>query len=236
MAAEYPFRFPSSPYEIAERRAQILSVLCRMDEGFRKTPVRSIRMNTLSVMLDAYDTLFFENKLKCAYRELKVTLSSRRTSTAGKFIYVRNCDTHLINAEIRMSSDFLMRLEKGPFRLNGMTASTPQEAFLIVFEHELCHALETMLYRETGHTKRFLSLANGLFGHTEMKHQLPTRKSEAAKMGIRVGACCEFEYQGRLYIGKIQRIGKRATVCVSSSGLYREQRTFYVPLNLLKMI
>lgn len=234
-----PFQLPSSAHLIVERRAQILTFLCSIDDGFRQTPVRSIHMKTLSAMLDAYDVLFFENTLKRAYAGLKVTLSSRMTSSAGKFIYIRNQDPLRVKAEIRMSSDFLVRLEHGPFLLNGLTAQTPQEAFLMVFEHELCHALEVMLYRETGHSNRFLSLANSLFGHTEVKHSLPTRRAEAARDGIRVGAVCSFVYQERTLSGRITHIGKKATVMVQSyAGEYRDSQgrrysKYYVPLECL---
>lgn len=232
-------QFPTSPDEIHDRRAAILAELCRIDEGFSEIPVRTIRARTLEAMLRGYDTLFFQGALCRAYGSLTVTLSPRLLSAAGKFVYSINRSTRLNKAEIRMSSDFLTRLECGPFFLNGLTVSTPQEAFLLVFEHELCHALEIALYGETGHSRRFLSLANKLFGHTEMKHNLPTRKSEAAQSGITVGARCSFMYQDRTYTGQITYVGKTATVMVqSAAGEYRDKRgrryaKYRVPLNQL---
>ena len=216
-------KFPSSPEEIRERRAAILSSLCHMDQGFGTVSVRSIKMSTLDAMLKAYDTLFFQGALLRTYGSLTVTLSSRLISSAGKFIYCKDPKVRSNKAEIRMSSDFLARLEHGSFSLNGLTVSTPQEAFLLVFEHELCHALETAIYGETGHSNRFLSLANKFFGHTGTKHSLPTRKAEAAKDGIRVGATCSFLYQERVLKGQITYVGKTATVMVqSAAGAYRD--------------
>ena len=114
-----------------------------------------------------------------------------------------------------MSSDFLFRLKQGPFELNGLTASTAQEAFLIVFEHELCHAAENALYGSTGHSERFLSLAHGLFGHTKTTHDLPTRSSETAeKTGIVVGSRVVFPYEGRSLSGIVSYLGKTARVMV----------------------
>lgn len=234
-------QFPSSPEEILKRRALILSALCRMDQGFGTTPVRSIKVSTLAAMLEEYDRLFFHGELLRTYGSLKVTLSSRLISAAGKFIYSKDRNARLTNAEIRMSSDFLARLEQGPFNLNGLTVSTPQEAFLLVFEHELCHALEVAIYGETGHSNRFLSLANQFFGHTKTKHKLPTRKAEAAKDGICVGAMCSFLYQERILKGQITYVGKTATVMVqSSTGEYRDTRgrrysKYHVPLHCLNI-
>lgn len=175
-------------------------------------------------MLRLYDDAFFSGYLCSAYGDIQVTCSSRMTSTAGKFIYARNAVDRLKKAEIRMSSDFLFRLEQGPFDLNGLCAATPQEAFLIVFEHELCHAAETALFGATGHSKRFLALANGLFGHTAIRHQLPTRKQEADRQGVSVGRKVTFSYEGKLLSGRVTYVGKTATVMVPAlRGAYRDR-------------
>jgi len=194
------------------------------DEGFSLTPVQSINPTTLESMLRLYDQLYLAGFLSKKLPLLSVTLSSRLTSSAGKFLCVHGPFGRTKDAEIRMSSDFLLRLDKGPFSLNGLSVATPQEAFLVVFEHELCHALETVLFKKTGHTARFLSLANGLFGHTAMHHSLPTRKQEAAKEGLYVGRRVSFFYQGIELIGTITYIGKNATIMVPTShGEYRDR-------------
>ena len=234
-----PIAYPANPEVILDRRAQILMSLLDMDDGFAQIPVRSIKAQTLDALLRLYDELFFENRLCRAYGELTVTLSSRLISAAGKFVYAKAASKRLGKAEIRMSSDFLTRLEYGPFSLNGLTAATPQEAFLFVFEHELCHALETAAFGSTGHSARFLQLANRFFGHTTTTHSLPTRKAEAAQNGIRVGMRVSFLYQGRTFAGTITYIGKTATVMVqSATGEYRDARgrrytKYRVPLNQL---
>ena len=197
MAAQLPFPFPLPAEEIRRRRASVLTALLAMDEGFCSVPVMSMQPATLRAMLDSYDRAFLSGFLRSAYGQIDVTLSSRLTSSAGKFVYARQVSRRMEKAEIRMSSDFLFRLDKGPFTLNGLSVATPQEAFLVVFEHELCHALETALFGNTGHTKRFLTLANGLFGHTAMRHSLPTRRQEAAQNGLSVGMRVSFPYEGK---------------------------------------
>ena len=234
-----PIAYPADPEVILDRRAQILVSLMEMDEGFAQIPVRSMKPQTLQTMLSLYDELFFENRLQKAYGQLSVTFSSRLISAAGKFVYAKAASKRLGKAEIRMSSDFLSRLEYGPFLLNGLTAATPQEAFLFVFEHELCHALENAAFGATGHSARFLQLANRFFGHTTTTHSLPTRKIEAAQNGILVGMQASFLYQGRSFRGTITYVGKTATVMVqSATGEYRDARgrrytKYRVPLNQL---
>lgn len=224
MAVSFPFSFPPSIEEIRRRRAIILSELFAIDEGFCSMPVSALHPHTLRTALERYDHLFFSGYLALAYGQIDVTLSSRLTSSAGKFIYMRNPSMRFERVEIRMSSYFLFRLSEGPFNLNGLTVSTPQEAFLIVFEHELCHALEAALYGKTGHSKRFLSLANGLFSHTTTTHNLPTRKQAAARNGLSVGMQASFPYDGKQLRGLITYIGKTATVMVPSPhGAYRDK-------------
>jgi len=220
-----PFALPLEEGEISFKRATILHELLDCDEGFRSIPVCRIHPSTLKRMLIRYDELFFGGYILQKLPFLQVTLSSRLISSAGKFICSKGAFGRIAGSEIRMSSDFLYRLENGPFELNGLSVSTPQEAFLIVFEHELCHAAETALYGKTGHSVRFLSLAKGLFGHTGTRHRLPTRRQEAFEHGFAVGMRVRFSCQGRNLTGIITYIGKTATVMVSTPrAAYTDQR------------
>lgn len=220
-----PFALPLEEGEIIKKRAAILTKLLISDEGLCSIPVRQIRAETLSHMLALYDRFFFDGLIKNKYPDLTVTLSPRLTSSAGKFLCRKGLFGRISQAEIRMSSDFLTRLDQGPFELNGLSVATPQEAFLVVFEHELCHAAEMALYGSTGHSIRFLSLAKGLFGHTATRHKLPTRRQEALADGLIVGGTASFDYHGRTLTGRITYIGKSATVMVPSpSGEYRDSR------------
>ena len=222
---DFPFSFPLPDHDVQRQRARILTTLCAADEGFCAIPVASIRRQTLAQMLDLYDSLFFSGFLGRAYGGIDVTLSQRLTSSAGKFMYVRGGAARLSRAEIRMSSDFLFRLSEGPFLLNGLSVATPQEAFLVVFEHELCHAAENALFGSTGHSSRFLSLAHGLFGHNDTRHSLPTRMQEAASEGLSPGVRVCFCYQGSVLREIVTYIGKTATVMVEDrSGAYRDRQ------------
>ena len=209
-----PFPCPLREAEIVAKRKTILNNLIPIDSGFARTPVRSIRLSTLYTMKQAYDQSFFGGYLATHYRKFEMTFSTRMTSAAGKFIYnTRNKDA----GEIRMSGDFLFRLQDGPFTLNGLTVPTAQEAFLVVFEHELIHAVEFGLFNSTGHSQRFLQFAHGMFGHTRMTHELPTRKDDARSKGIAVGSTVTFEYEGRKLTGIVSYVGKTATVMVPNA-------------------
>ena len=218
-----PFPFPLEKGDIICKRASILTQLLCQDDEFCCIPSGLPAKQTLRNMLLLYDKQFFSGFLLRNMPGFAVTLSSRLTSSAGKFVYTRSMFGLITQAEIRMSSDFLTRLRKGPFLLNGLHAATAQEAFLIVFEHELCHAAEVLLFRSTGHSNRFLALANGLFGHTATRHSLPTRRQEAAESGLHVGSKAAFSYDGKQLQGIITYVGKSVTVMVPSSrGTYRD--------------
>ena len=224
MSSRLPFLFPASNEDITTRRARILTRLLSMDEGFRTIPVRSVRRSTLIEMLRLYDEIFLGSYIARSYQSLEVTLSTRMTSCAGKFIFKRIGTGIPDTGVIRMSGDFLFRLKKGPFELNGLRADTPQEAFLIVFEHELCHAIEAAIDGKPGHSKRFMSLAGGLFGHTAFRHSLPTQKSEAVDAGFRVGCRVAFPYQGERLVGVISSLGRTASVMIPDrNGAYTDR-------------
>lgn len=235
-----PFAFPLEASETLRLRSRILTALCARDEGFCTIPVQGIRADTLAQMLRLYDDAFMGALLQRTMPALRVTLSARLTSSAGKFLCTRGAFRQIKSAEIRMSGDFLMRLDQGPFLLNGLSVATPQEAFLLVFEHELCHALETALYGQTGHSSRFLGLAHGLFGHTATRHSLPTRRQEAARDGLLVGSRVGFPFKDCTLRGVVTYIGKQATVMVPDPrGDYRDARgqryaKYRVPLDHLK--
>lgn len=240
--ATFPFAFPLEAAEILRRRSLILTRLCAQDEGFCTIPARGIDGKSLEDMLRLYDEGFLGGYLHRAMPCLRVTLSARLTSSAGKFLCTQSTLRRIGSAEIRMSSDFLTRLDEGPFQLNGLSVATPQEAFLVVFEHELCHALETTLYGQTGHSQRFLALARGLFGHTATRHSLPTRRQMAAREGLNAGSRVLFTHREDTLKGLVTYIGKQATVMVPDArGEYRDRSgrrytKYRVPLDRLQKI
>lgn len=240
MSTHFPFSIPLPPDIIQRYRAQILASLINQDPSFAATPIVSIRQQTLDDMLSLYDRIFLTGYLKTHFCPIRISLSSRLTSSAGKFVYSKDPVKQHSTAEIRLSNDIFPRLKNGPFHLNGLCVKTPQEALLIVFEHELCHALEAALYGSTGHSSRFLQLATGLFGHTTTRHALPTRRTAAAQSGFVVGQKVSFFYNKHTLVGVLTYVGKTGTVMVPDlQGAYRDRtgkryQKYRVPLHLLE--
>ena len=82
-----PFSLPLDQQTIQKQRAIILGNLLAMDRKFCEIPVKGIATSTLDAMLKLYDELFLAGSL--SRMGISVTLSSRLTSSAGKFLYVR---------------------------------------------------------------------------------------------------------------------------------------------------
>lgn len=222
---EMPFPFPLSLQDIAARRAKLLRGFAAAYPELSACPVKTIPAEFWSALSRAYDHLFLQNTLTTLLPDLIVVPAPRMTSCGGKFCAEMRGKTRT-RCEIRMATDFLFRLTAGPFSLNGLTAQSPLEAFLIVFEHELCHALDLALNGTlSAHGAAFRTLARGLFGHTACRHSLPTRAAEAAQSGVLRGGRVSFSHQGRTLTGIVTRVGKSATVMVPSlTGDYRDAR------------
>ena len=218
-----PFPFPIDAQEIAARRARLLRGLIAAYPELGEIPVRRIPAEFWTALPRAYDHLFLQGTLSTLLPDLSVVPAPRMTSCGGKFCVALR-GRQRTKCEIRMATDFLFRLEKGPFSLNGLTAQTALEAFLIVFEHELCHALELALTGKPGaHGETFRTLVFGLFAHTAYRHSLPTRALEAAQSGILRGGSVSFSHEGRTLTGVVSRVGKTVTVMVPSrTGTYRD--------------
>ena len=218
-----PFAFPLAPREITARRAKLLRGFTAAYPELDECPVRRIPAEFWSALPRAYDHLFLQGALGTLLPDLCVVPAPRMTSCGGKFCVAMRGNQR-VRCEIRMATDFLLRLERGPFSLNGLAAQTALEAFLIVFEHELCHALDLALNGHlSAHGKPFRTLVHGLFGHTACRHNLPTRAREAALNGVMPGVRVGFMHQGQRLTGIVARVGKTVSVMVPcATGEYRD--------------
>ena len=88
-----------------------------------------------------------------------------------------------------------------------------------ILEHELIHLAEMLVWEDSNcEGDRFQAIAHRLFGHTEHKHELVTQHERAAKkFNIRVGTMVSFKHEGKTFIGKVNRITRRATVLVADA-------------------
>ena len=90
---------------------------------------------------------------------------------------------------------------------------------------------------QTGRLRQ--SIAGRFFGHTRHTHELLTQRERAlVKFGIRPGDRVSFTYEGRKYVGFVNRITKRATIMVENhqGELYSDGKRYakyYVPIEML---
>ncbi len=117
------------------------------------------------------------------------------------------------------------------------------EALQRIFEHELIHFIEMLLWKKSScSVRKFKRLVHHIFGHTETTHQLITQTERALKkFGIKIGCKVEFEHEGVNYQGIVNRITKRATILVKHKEGHRYSDNkrylkFYIPLSMLKKI
>ncbi len=199
-----------------------------------------------------YDARWFGGALSrlLAHRSpfpLRFRFSRRMTKTAGLTRRTRmgNPPGGVIDAyEISIAIDPLFQSFEADHRtitVNGCICTDRLMALQRIFEHELVHLVEFLLWDESScRRKRFQRIARDLFGHLESTHRLITRVERARALhGIGVGQRVAFEHQGRRYTGMVNRITKRATVLVEDprGERYSDGKRyvkFYVPLDRLE--
>ncbi len=203
-------------------------------------------------MAELYDEVFFQGRLLSFARTFGISFrwSSRMTSAGGKTIRTtaRNPATGQLHVtyEIALSSTLLFQtfsdLQR-PIRVTGISCSNRLQAMQRILEHELVHLSEMLIWDDSCcAAPRFQGIAHRLFSHSEHRHELITQQERAAKkFNIRVGSMVTFEFEGRPYIGSVNRITRRATVlvCDSRGELYRDgkrYRKYYVPVSQLRPV
>jgi len=235
------------------REQQAIQEVILADEKLVDGPNFSrIASSTLRRLFLEYDDRFFlgQTQRLVEFRDgtLDFRLSKRMTRTGGKTTridYARPTATgRLRSYEITLSSHLLFQAFKAsnprPELVSGVRCRSRLEATQRIFEHEMLHLLEMLLWVHSSCAEpRFKKMARRLFGHTQSTHQLPTR-GEVAKTqyGLAPGQWVEFIHQGKKLTGFVNRIGQRATVLVKHAGgeLYSDgyhYQKFYVPLKLL---
>lgn len=237
--------------EVRERAAAIHSRLLRQSPYVRDPNFQSIHPADLRTLFEHYDDSFFAGSLarELADVPLKFRLSRRLTSAAGTT--TRRTFRHPAHPprrefEITISTTLLFQTFRDvsrPVTVSGVECRDRIEALQRVFEHELIHLAEMLLWQDSNcAADRFQGITRQLFGHRAHTHQLITQRERAlAKYGLRVGDRVTFRVDGRHLKGQINRITRRATVLVedSSGPRYSDGKhyaKFYVPLDLLSPV
>ncbi len=203
-------------------------------------------------MAELYDEAFFQSNLLALARKhgLSFRWSSRMTSAGGKTIRTTSRDATngkvRVQYEIALSSTLLFQtfsdLQR-PIRVTGITCANRLQAMQRILEHELIHLTEMLIWDDSCCAeRRFQEIALRMFSHTEHHHKLITQHERAAKkFNVRVGSLVAFDFEGRPYIGNVNRITRRATVlvCDATGQLYRDgkrYRKYYVPISQLRLV
>lgn len=230
---------------IDHRRKEVLSAFLQRSPNIREAAITSISSSDLELLYKLYDEIYLEGWFVNAYKgRLRFSLSRRMTKSAGLTLCPRNISRikpEEVVIEIRIGVDFFFHygLVGGNKAVCGIKTNSSLEALLLVFEHELCHAIEFINYKKSScKAQRFKTLAANLFGHTDSCHRLPTNRQIATqKLGLRIGDTVSFDSKGKRLTGIIYNINKRATVMVrNNKGPLMDSRgnrysKYYVPLS-----
>lgn len=234
--------------QIKSKRVDVAKRLTNTSCNMKGKSITKISVLDLKLLFDLYDEIFFNNKFKKELNaELRFSLSKRMTKSAGKTLYLRNEDKNKSSQmaiEIRMGTEFFFKYNEieNDKKVCGITTNSALEAFLIVFEHEICHVIEFNKYQTSNCKKeRFKSIAKNVFAHTESYHKLPTQRQIAQqKYGLRIGDSVSFEYENKKIKGILYNINKRATIMVrDKNGVFVDNHgnrysKYYVPITFLK--
>jgi len=236
--------------EIRRRVGQIHESVLENSEWIREGNFAAIHNRDLEFLFQQYDDTFFNGLLGPTARlnqtPLTFRISKRMTRVGGTTTRTRSrrLSGPRQSYEIAVSSTLLFTTFHDVQRtvtVSGVSCRDRLEALQRIFEHELIHLTEMVLWDDSSCSQqRFQSLSFQLFAHTEHTHQLITPGERAReKFGIKTGDRVRFRIDGAEYVGIVNRITRRATVLVEdrNSPLYSDGKRyarFYVPLPLLQ--
>jgi hypothetical protein len=257
--ADLPQRLVELRYtsdEVVARAKAIYERILRDSPRVRVGNFTQIAAADLTLMYELYDEHFFAGGLgqlvKASGAPLRFELSGRLTRSAGltKRFSPRTRKgappAPPTRFEISLSTTLLFqsfRDVERTIRVNGLVCNDRLEAALRVFEHELLHLLEMLAFVNSDcDAERYKTLAWNLFGHTQTKHDLVTQNERArAKFDVRVGDRVSFTFEGRPFVGVVNRITRRATILVQDERgvAYADGKKylkFYIPLPMLTRV
>ena len=234
---------------IDEKRALIKNKLFERSSNIKSENFDRISEKDLYILYELYDEIFLQNWFKQNFKgNIKFILSRQLTRAAGNTRTRKNIaeiESENIEFEVKISLNHLINFNKinRTKYVGGIEAHSITDSLMLVFEHEMCHVIEFILYNKSSCSKKpFKDLIYNLFGQTESTHKLVSSyEANVFEYGIKQGDRVKFNYKGKCISGFIQRINKRATVmCPDLHGSYidkfgRRYCKYYVsPESLLK--
>jgi len=228
--------------EIRLKTMTIYAALIGMSDTISTGNFDRISTSDLHHLFLLYDQHFFGGVLSTTYQDvIKFRLSKRMTRAAGK----TTCFINPRHYEICISTTLMFQTfhdVQRDIKINGLLCHDRLQALMRIFEHELVHLVEMIIFGSSSCTRsRFKALSANIFGHTGVTHQLVTAHERAFKRyQLRVGDEVTFDFQGSQLQGIISRITKRATVFVPDGrGAFTDANgkrytKYYIPISLLQ--
>lgn len=211
---------------------------------------KSFHPNDLELLFKEYDQRFLEGHCREQLGDhvLRFRISKRMTRAAGSATrYTPRRGPGRPYFEIAVSSTLLFQCfgddDHRPITVSGIACRDRLEALQRVFEHEVVHLVEMLLWDKSScKASRFQNIACGFFGHTEHTHELITPKERAfVKYRLHPGCRVRFRFEDAEHVGTLNRITKRATVLVEDPNGVRysdgkRYAKFYVPVGMLEKV
>lgn len=237
-------------YTINEKRNTIKNKLFEKSSNIKQVDFTQICNSDLYLLYDLYDEIFLNSWFSHNFKgKIIFKLSKQLTRAAGNTTtkkHIEKIKPEDIEFQIKISLNHLINFDKidRDKYVGGIQAKSKLHSLMLVFEHEICHVIEFLIYKKSSCKKEpFKKLIFNLFGQNESTHKLVTsREASFAEYGLVVGNKVKFEFQGKQITGIINNINKRATVMSpSNKGNYVDRKgqhytKYYIPLNCLTKI
>ncbi len=238
--------------ELEDRSQAIFDAVLNSSPYIDRPNFTTVCDDDLAHLFEQYDQRFFGGACRRTLQDmgspLDFRVSPRMTRSGGKTTRlvprVPRGMSPIPRFEIAVSSTLLFQTfadVERPIKVTGLMCNNRLEALLRIFEHELIHLVEMLLWQASCcAAPRFRGIAGRFFGHTESTHQLITPDELAReKFGIRPGDRVNFVIDGSAYTGIVNRVTKRATVLVEDPRGHRYSdghcyAKFYVPVGMLE--
>ena len=235
---------------IATRTRQIYEAVLSTSPYLTTGNFTSFHPDDLGRLFREYDQRFLDGHCREELGDhvLRFRISKRMTKAAGSATrYKPRRGPGHPYYEIAVSSTLLFQCfgdeDHRPITVSGIKCGDRLEALQRVFEHEVVHLVEMLLWDNSiCRGSRFQNIASGFFAHTEHTHELITPKERAfVKYKLHSGCRVRFRFDDAEHIGILNRITKRATVLVEdptgvpySDG--KRYKKFYVPVRMLEKV
>ena len=233
---------------INNKRELIKTHLYEKSKTIKLVDFVKISDTDLYILYNLYDEIFLESWFKHNFKgKIKFILSRQLTRAAGNTKTRKDIGLikpEDIEFEIKISINHLINFDKADRDkyVGGIEVKNKLDSLMLVFEHELCHVIEFLIYKKSDCNKQiFKNLILNLFGQNESTHKLVTnREVNYKEYGLLPGHNVTFEHEGAILNGFITKINKRAIVMSPSQhGKYVDKSgqhytKYYIPLSCLK--